>query len=80
MRVVAWGQEGTLARAKADGVATANSREAFYEECDIVSLHVRLVSGTRGLVTASDLARMKPTALFVNIVNPSVLQSQALRH
>ena len=40
--------------------------QAFFEQCDVNSLHVRLVDATRGIVTAEDLARMKPTALLVN--------------
>ena len=44
----------------------APSKEAFFSECDVISLHMRLVEATRGIVTAGDLARMKPTALLVN--------------
>jgi D-3-phosphoglycerate dehydrogenase len=66
MFVQVWGSEASRARAEEDGVAVAASREAFFEECDVVTLHLRLLDATRGLVTAEDLARMKPTALFVN--------------
>ncbi len=66
MNVVVWAREATRARAKADGYAVARSKEAFFEECDVISLHMRLVDATRGIVTAADLARMKPTALIVN--------------
>jgi len=78
MRVVAWGSEGSLSRAAADGVETASSKESFFEEADVLSLHLRLVDATRGIVTADDLARMKPTALLVNtsragLIEPGVL-------
>ena len=78
MKVLVWGRESSLARARADGYARAASREAFFEECDVVSLHLRMIEATRGIVTAADLARMKPTALLVNtsragLIAPGVL-------
>jgi D-3-phosphoglycerate dehydrogenase len=83
MPVQAWGREGSLDRARADGIAVAASREAFFESSDVVSIHVRLIDATRGMVTAADLARMKPTSLFVNtsragLVAPGALEA-ALR-
>jgi D-3-phosphoglycerate dehydrogenase len=83
MNVIAWGRESTLARAREAGYAAAPGREAFFAECDVVSLHVRLIDATRGMVTAADLARMKPTALLVNtsragLVAPGALEA-ALR-
>ena len=59
MFVQVWGSEASRARAEEDGVAVAASREAFFEECDVVTLHLRLLDATRGLVTAEDLARMR---------------------
>ena len=66
MAVRAWSSPDTLARAGADGVEPTASREAFFAECDAISLHLRLVPATRGIVTAEDLRRMKPTAILVN--------------
>jgi len=66
MQVMVWSSEDSLARARADGYGTAHGREAFFEECDVISLHLRLADATRGIVTASDLAKMKTTALLVN--------------
>src|SRR6185295_10879320 len=60
------------------GYATARSREAFFEDCDVVSLHLRLVDATRGIVTADDLARMKPTALLVNTSRAPLIERGAL--
>src|SRR4029453_2468279 len=66
MNVVVWARAGSLERARSDGYAVAPSKEAFFSECDVISLPLRLVEATRGIVTANDLARMKPTALLVN--------------
>lgn len=78
MNVVAWGSEGTLARAGADGVAVASSKESFFEECDVLSLHLRLVDATRGIVGAKDLARMKPSSLLVNTSRAGLIEPGAL--
>jgi D-3-phosphoglycerate dehydrogenase len=78
MNVTALGREGSNERARADGYAVASSREAFFEDSDVISLHIRLRPETRGIVTAEDLARMKPAALIVNtsragLIAPGVL-------
>jgi D-3-phosphoglycerate dehydrogenase / 2-oxoglutarate reductase len=80
MNVLVWGRPSTLDKARADGYAAAASKEALLEQADAVSLHVRLIPETRGMVTAADLARMKPTALFVNtsragLVTPGALET-----
>src|SRR6185436_19492361 len=54
------------------------SREAFFEGADIVSLHLPLHDDTRGIVTAADLARMKPTALLVNTSRAALIADGAL--
>ena len=78
MNVSVWAREATLAQARADGYATARSKEAFFEDCDVISLHMRLVEATRGIVTAADLARMKPTALLVNTSRAPLIAPDAL--
>ena len=78
MSVLVWSRETSLASARADGYAAARSKEAFFEECDIVSLHMRLVESTRGIVTAGDLGRMKPTALIVNTSRAPLIEPGAL--
>lgn len=78
MRVVAFGREGSLARARADGFETSTDRATFFAEADVVSLHVRLNEETRGVVTADDLARMKPTAIFVNTSRAGLIAPGAL--
>lgn len=78
MSVLVWSRETSLASARADGYAAARSKEAFFEECDIVSLHMRLVESTRGIVTAGDLGRMRPTALIVNTSRAPLIEPGAL--
>jgi len=78
MNVSVWAREASLARARADGYAAAPSKETFFEACDVISLHMRLVQATRGIVTAADLARMKPTALLVNTSRAPLIQPGAL--
>ena len=78
MKVVCWGREASLARAKAEDFEVADSREAFFENCDIISLHLKSNEGTRGIVTAADLARMKPTSLLVNTSRAPIIEDGAL--
>lgn len=78
MRVVCWGRDGSTAKARAAGYEVAPSREAFFAESDVISLHLPLNDGTRGIVTAEDLARMKPTALIVNTSRAPIIAKDAL--
>jgi D-3-phosphoglycerate dehydrogenase / 2-oxoglutarate reductase len=78
MKVLVWARESSLARAKQDGYIAAGSKQEFFEESDVVSLHMRLVPETRGIVTAADLARMKPSALLVNTSRAPLIEPGAL--
>jgi D-3-phosphoglycerate dehydrogenase len=78
MRVVVWAREASRERAAADGYEVAASKESFFESCDVVSLHMRLVDATRGIVTGDDLARMKPDAIFVNTSRAGLVAPGAL--
>jgi len=78
MNVLVWSREGSLARAREDGHVIAATKAAFFEQSDVVSLHLRLVEETRGIVTADDLARMKPTALLVNTSRAGLIVPGAL--
>jgi D-3-phosphoglycerate dehydrogenase len=78
MRVLVWARDPSRARAKADGHDVASSQAALYQQSDVVSLHMRLVSETRGIVTAADLSQMKPTALLVNTSRAQLIESGAL--
>ena len=78
MKVLVWAREPAMAKARADGYATAASKAEFFEQCDVLSLHMRLVDATRGIVKAEDLARMKPTALLVNTSRAPLIEPNAL--
>ena len=78
MKVRVWAREGSRERARADGYTVAPSKDAFFSECDVLSLHMRLIDATRGIVTAGDLARMKPTALLVNTSRAPLIEPGAL--
>jgi len=78
MPVLVWAREASLAKARAEGYAPAASRAAFFAECDVISLHMRLVDATRAIVKADDLARMKPTALLVNTSRSGLIEKGAL--
>jgi len=78
MEVVAWGGEGSIDRARAAGVRVAASQAELFAGSDVVSLHLRLVEATRGIVTAGDLARMGPDALLVNTSRAGLIEPGAL--
>jgi D-3-phosphoglycerate dehydrogenase len=78
MHVVIWSSASTLERARQDGYAVAASKAAFFAECDVISLHLRLLPATRGIVTAADLARMKPTSILVNTSRAPLIEPGAL--
>ena len=78
MNVVVWASAASRARATADGLTVAAGKAAFFEQCDVLSLHMRLYDATRGIVTAADLARMKPTALLVNTSRAALIEPGAL--
>jgi D-3-phosphoglycerate dehydrogenase len=78
MRVLVWGRDNSLAKAVQDGYEAAASRDDFFAQSDVLSLHLRLTDETRGIVTADDLARMKTTALFVNTSRAELVEPDAL--
>lgn len=78
MRVVVLSRETSSKQALADGYEVARSKEAFFEECDAISLQMRLRDGTRGIVGAADLARMKPTAVMINTSRAGLIAPGAL--
>ena len=78
MRVVIWGSETSRQSALVDGLEVAADREEFFEQCDVLCLHLRLSASTQSIVTAADLARMKTTALLVNTSRAELIEPDAL--
>lgn len=78
MKVMVWGRDASLEAAVRDGHEAAASREAFFEQADVLSLHLRLNDATRGIVNAGDLMRMKRSALFVNTSRAELVAEGAL--
>ena len=76
MRLLAWGGESSRQRARADDVEVPASREEFFASSDVLTIHVRLVSATRGCVTAADLAAMRPDSLFVNTSRAGLVEDR----
>src|SRR5499427_8476175 len=77
MNVLMWREE-SLGRARLDGYATARSKAEFFETCDVISLHMRLIPATRHIVQAADLTRMKPNAIFINTSRAQLVEPAAL--
>jgi D-3-phosphoglycerate dehydrogenase len=78
MNVLVWSSEPSRERARRDGYAAAASKEAFFADSDVLSLHLRLFPATRGIVTSADLARMKPAAILVNTSRAPLIETGAL--
>lgn len=78
MDVMVWGSQNSREQAQADGFEAAATKQAFFESVDVLSLHLRLNSVTKGCVTANDLNVMKPDSLFVNISRAELVEPNAL--
>ena len=78
MRVIVWARPESLEQADADGLEVASSKERLFADCDVLSLHMRLVPATRGIVTKADLDRMKPRGLLVNTSRAGLIEPGAL--
>ena len=78
MKVLAFGREASAAAARATGYEVAASKRELFERSDVLCLILRLTDATRGIVTADDLACMKPTALLVNTARAALIAPGAL--
>jgi D-3-phosphoglycerate dehydrogenase len=79
MQMLIWGRAASREQALQDGYRAAASKDAFFSEADIVSLHLRLNPDTTGIVTGDDFAHMKSTALFVNTSRAELVAAGALQ-
>jgi D-3-phosphoglycerate dehydrogenase len=78
MNVLVWSTPASLQRAHDDGYEAAESKAIFFAESDVISLHLRLVPPTLGIVDAEDLARMKTSAILVNTSRAGLIAPGAL--
>jgi D-3-phosphoglycerate dehydrogenase len=78
MRVLVWGRDASREQAQADGFEVAASKTEFFEQADVLTLHLRLNEATRGMITLDDLSLMKPTALIVNTSRAELIATDAL--
>ncbi len=78
MKVLVWGRDSSRERAVVDGFEAASSRDDFFAQCDVLSLHLRLSEDTRGTVRLDDLSKMKPTAVLVNTSRAELIEPDAL--
>lgn len=78
MKVLVWGRERSLEQARSDGFELAASQDALFQQADVLSLHLKLVEETRGIVTSAHLAQMKPSALLVNTSRAALIEPGAL--
>jgi D-3-phosphoglycerate dehydrogenase len=78
MDVMIWGSEASRESARNHGYRAAETREAFFAQSDVLSLHLRLSDTTRGMIGEADLGRMKRSALFVNTSRAELLTAGAL--
>jgi len=78
MKVIVWGRDSSRERAVVDGFEAASSRDDFFAQCDVLSLHLRLSDDTRGMVRLDDLSKMKPTAVLVNTSRAELIEPDAL--
>jgi D-3-phosphoglycerate dehydrogenase len=78
MKILVWAREQSRQKAKEQGYEVAASKEDFFARSDVLTLHMRLVDATRNIVTAADLARMKPSAIFVNTSRAPLVEPGAL--
>ena len=78
MNVRIWGRDASRAEALADGYQAANTREEFFSQCDVLSLHLRLSEATEHVIGLDDLSLMKPTALLVNTSRAELIEADAL--
>jgi len=78
MDVIVWAREASRERARSQGWSVAHQKDTFFASCDVLSLHMRLVPATLGVVTGADLALMKPSAVLVNTSRAGLIEPGAL--
>jgi D-3-phosphoglycerate dehydrogenase len=78
MNVMFWASKESREKARTEGAVVAESKQCFFEQCDVISIHLRLVDATSSIVTRSDLDGMKSSALLVNTSRAGLIEQGAL--
>jgi len=77
-KVLIWGSEGSREKAINDGFEQANSKEEFFKNADIITLHLRLNEKTFEIVKETDLLLMKKTSSIINTARAELIEKGAL--
>lgn len=77
-KVLVWGSETSRQKAIADGFEQANSKETFFMNSDIVTLHLRLNDNTFEIVKERDLMLMKEDSVLINTARAELIENGAL--
>jgi phosphoglycerate dehydrogenase-like enzyme len=78
MKVIGWSTNLTPERAEAAGVTYVATKEELFKQSDVVSIHLVLSERSRHLITAADLALLKPTAVLINTSRGPIVDEEAL--
>lgn len=78
--VLVWGSENSRNQAVLDGYTQATSREEFFSQSNVITLHLRLNESTFGIVKETDLSLMKSDAVLINTARAELIEKGALLH
>lgn len=77
--VMIWGSDTARQSALDDGLKIAPSKAYFFEQADMISLHLRLSATTAGVVTTSDLLHMKDGAALINTARAELIEEGGIK-
>ncbi|GAB3535647.1 D-2-hydroxyacid dehydrogenase family protein [Arthrobacter tecti] len=78
MDILAWSANLTDERCEEVGARRADSLNGLLSGSDVVSIHLKLSGRTNGLIGASELAAMRPSALLINTSRSAIVDQEAL--
>lgn len=79
-KILVWGSEGSRIKAVKDGFELADTKEFFFSNADIITLHLRLNDNTFGIVKESDLQSMKENAVLINTARAELIEKDGLQN
>ncbi|TZF99380.1 D-2-hydroxyacid dehydrogenase family protein (plasmid) [Chryseobacterium panacisoli] len=77
-KVLVWGSENSRNKAIEDGFEAAGTKDDFFRNTDIITLHLRLNKDTEGIVKETDLLKMKDNAVLINTARAELIEKNAL--